>query len=362
MVTPFRLGETFVKVIAAFGFFLSVRVPTPPMPTPVATLRTSAYRPALAWFSLLGSVWVFGVVTLGAFTTSIGAGMAFADWPLSNGSINPEGWLSNLAMFAEHSHRLFGTVMGLISIGLAVWLWKTEARRWVRRLGWAALVIVVIQGILGGKRVLLDSIAVPGFEMTLGQMLRIPHGVLAQMFVCVLFAISASLSRRWTATPVAHVARLEFSPQLRRLALAATALVWVQLVVAAVMRHNEAGLAIPTFPLTPEGGLLPSSWDFRVSIHFAHRAMALVLSCVLPWLIISIWRSTAATRGHRQAAGALLALLVLQISLGVASVWSARDPYYTTAHVIVGACLLALVFSLTWWIHRDVLSARDHAS
>ncbi len=320
--------------------------------------RTSAYRPGLAWFSLLGATWVFGVVTLGAFTTSIGAGMAFADWPLSNGSLNPEGWLSNLAMFAEHSHRLFGTVMGLISIALAVWLWKTESRRWVRNLGWAALGIVVIQGILGGKRVLLDSIEVPGFEMTLGQMLRIPHGILAQMFVCILFAITASLSRRWSEEPSDAAS---FSPGLRRLAVTATVLVWVQLVIAAVMRHNQAGLAIPTFPLTPEGGLLPSRWDFGIGIHFTHRVMALVLSCALPWLIVSIWRSPAATRGYKQAAGLLLTLLGLQVSLGVASVWSARDPYYTTAHVIVGACLLALTFSLAWWTHRDVLTTRDTA-
>ena len=320
--------------------------------TPHAS-RTFAYRPALAWFSLLAAVWVFGVVTLGAFTTSIGAGMAFPDWPLSNGSLNPEGWLSDIAMFAEHSHRLFGTVMGMISIGLAIWLWKTDARAWVRRLGVAALVIVIIQGILGGKRVLLDSIAVPGFEMSLGQMLRIPHGVLAQMFVCILFAIMVSLSRRWIAAP----AGLSGPPAgIRRLAIAATLLVWVQLVVAAVMRHNHAGLAMPTFPLTPEGGLLPTAWDFRVAIHFTHRVLALVLTVVLTWLAVALWRSPAVSRGFKQAAVVLMGLLVLQLCLGVGSVWTGRNPYYTTGHVIGGACLLALTFTLTWWSHRDVLT------
>ena len=286
--------------------------------------------------------------------------MAFPDWPLSNGSLNPEGWLTNIAMFAEHSHRLFGSVMGMISSGLALWLWKTEARRWVRTLGFAALAIVIIQGILGGKRVLLDSVEVPGFEMSLGQMLRIPHGVLAQTFVCVLFAITASLSKRWSAgnkTPATGAVggAVAFTPAVRRLAITATALVWIQLVVAAVMRHNQAGLAIPTFPFTPEGGLVPSTWDFRVGIHFTHRVMAFVLSCVLPSLIISVWRSPGASPGYKQGAAALLALLVLQVGLGIGSVWSGRDPYYTTAHVIVGACLLALTFALTWWIHHDVL-------
>ena len=64
--------------------------------------RTPGYKPGLAAFSAVAAAWVFVLVTLGAFTTSIGAGMAFPDWPLSNGSLNPHGWLTNIAMFAEH--------------------------------------------------------------------------------------------------------------------------------------------------------------------------------------------------------------------------------------------------------------------
>src|SRR3954463_2226077 len=100
--------------------------------------RTAAYKPGLAWFAALGSAWVFVLVALGAFTTTIGAGMAFPDWPLSNGSLNPHGWLSDIAMFAEHSHRLSAGVMSTVTIILAVWLWFTEQRAWLRRLAlWA---------------------------------------------------------------------------------------------------------------------------------------------------------------------------------------------------------------------------------
>src|SRR5215212_9399645 len=140
------------------------------MATVYQSRRTITHKPALAVFAGIGSVWVFLLVTLGAFTTSIGAGMAFPDWPLSNGSINPAGWLENLSMFAEHSHRLTGMMMGLITIGIAAWLWLREDRAWLRQLGWWALGIVIVQGILGGQRVTLDAIAVPGFQMSLGQM------------------------------------------------------------------------------------------------------------------------------------------------------------------------------------------------
>ncbi|MEZ5415324.1 MAG: COX15/CtaA family protein, partial [Opitutaceae bacterium] len=232
------------------------------MATSSAPSAPPIYRPALAWFAALGATWVFLLVTLGAFTTSIGAGMAFPDWPLSNGSINPHGWLHNIAMFAEHSHRLSGMVMGLITIGLAIWLWRCESRRWLRNLGWAALAIVIIQGIIGGKRVLLDSLAVPGFDMTLGQMLRIPHGILAQIFICVLIAIAAGLSRGWVerSAPV--------SRGVRRTGVICVLLLLLQLTIAATMRHLHAGLAIPTFPLsTADGALLPAHWDYRVALN-----------------------------------------------------------------------------------------------
>jgi heme a synthase len=322
----------------------------------MTTSRHTTYQPALAWFAALGAAWVFGVVTLGAFTTTIHAGMAFADWPLSNGSINPDGWLTEIDKFAEHSHRLFGMVMGLMAITLVVWLQLREDRGWLRKLGWAALAIVIVQGLLGGTRVMLDTIAVPGFEMSLGQMLRIPHGILAHLYVCILFAIASGLSRSWIECPsVTPGDARDIGCKIRFLAAVSTLLVVIQLVVAAVMRHNNAGLAIPTFPLTPDGGIVPSAWDFRVAIHFTHRLMAVVLTGVLVWLAVSLWRSSSAGRGLKRGAGLMIALLAIQITLGAMAVLSMRGVYYTTAHVICGACLLAVVFTITWWAHRNVI-------
>jgi len=331
------------------------------MTTIMTTSRTSSYKPGLAWFAALAAAWVFGVVTLGAFTTSIHAGMAFPDWPLSNGSINPEGWLTEIDKFAEHSHRLFGMVMGFLAIGTVVWLQLREDRKWLRTLGWTALAIVIIQGLLGGKRVLLDSLAVPGFEMSLGEMLRIPHGILAHLYACVLFAIAAGLSRPWIEAPAA-TSGAGLGKRIRTLGVISTVLVVAQLVIAAVMRHNNAGLAIPTFPLTPEGGLVPAAWDFRVAIHFTHRVMAVVLTGALGWLVVELWRSPNTGRGLKRAGFLIAGLLTGQIVLGAVSVWTIRNPYYTTAHVIGGALILATVFTVTWWLHREVIVRREKAN
>ncbi len=315
--------------------------------------RTTAHQPALAWFAALGSAWVFVLVTLGAFTTSIGAGMVFSDWPLSNGSINPEGWLDDIAMFAEHSHRLTGTLMGLITIGLAAWLHAAEERVWLRKLGWWALGIVVVQGLIGGQRVKLDALDMPGFDLSVGQLLRIPHGILAQVFVCVLFAIAAGLSRAWIR-PAGTTA--VFSPRVRALGAWCVALLFAQLIVAATMRHNGAGLAIPTFPLsTPEGGLLPAAWNFRVAIHFLHRVMAAVLTVALLAYGRHLWRDRAAAGWMRALLAGALLLLGAQITLGACAVWSGRNPYITTAHVIAGCLLLADTFLLAFFTRRGSL-------
>lgn len=312
--------------------------------------RTTVHKPALAWFAGLGSAWVFLLVTLGAFTTSIGAGMAFPDWPLSNGSINPEGWLQDISMFAEHSHRLSGMMMGLITVALAVWLWRREERSWVRHLGYWALGIVILQGIIGGQRVTLNAIDVLWFHMSLGEMLRIPHGILAQVYVCMLIGIAVACSKFWIERTLPAGARV------RHVGLICTGLMLVQLVIAAVMRHNAAGLAIPTFPYStppPDNQWLPNEWNFRIGIHFAHRVMALVLAFALTGFAWVIRRDPASTMPMKAGASALISLMVLQILLGAQIIWTMRRPELTTAHVVVGTLTLAVTFAITWVAHRD---------
>jgi cytochrome c oxidase assembly protein subunit 15 len=249
-------------------------------------------------------------------------------------------------------------LMGFITIGLAIWLWRTETRPWLRQLGYWALGIVILQGIIGGQRVTLNAIDVPWFHMSLGEMLRIPHGILAQVYVCVLIAIAAACSRSWIqqATPVGSA--------VRTAGVICTALMFVQLVIAATMRHNAAGLAIHTFPYStpaPENHWLPNEWNFRVAIHFAHRVMAVVLAVALTIFAWIIRRDRCSTVAMKAGAATLVGLLVLQILLGAQIIWTLRRPEMTTGHVVVGAVTLAFTFWLTWVAHRDRLEGVEYA-
>src|SRR5471032_2867575 len=165
--------------------------PSPP------SLRTPAHHPALAALAAAGCAWSFVTVALGAFTTTIGAGMAFPDWPLSNGSLNPHGWLTEIDKFAEHSHRISASVMGTITIILACWLGRTEARGWLRRLAWFAVGLVVVQGVVGGLRVLCDRMQIEMVDTSLGRLFAMLHACVAQFFACTLLAIAAACSAGW---------------------------------------------------------------------------------------------------------------------------------------------------------------------
>jgi cytochrome c oxidase assembly protein subunit 15 len=169
-----------------------------------------------------------------------------------------------------------------------------------------------------------------------------------------LIAIACSLSRGWImrATPV--------SGGVRRAGAICCGLIFVQLAIAAVMRHSFAGMAIPTFPASaPDGSWLPPAWNFRVGIHFAHRCMAVVLSVALVWFAVKIWRDRGATLMLRCGAAVLVNLLTLQVLLGAWIIWSQRSAAMTTGHVLVGAATLVTTFGLTWLAHRDVVEAHS---
>lgn len=328
---------------------------TEPEPVTAPRPETAEYHPKLAALAAFAALWVFPLITLGAFTTTINAGMAFPDWPLSDGSLNPQGWLHNVSMFAEHSHRLSAGVLTILTLILAVWIWRVERRRWLRRLALSGVALLVLQAVVGGLRVRLNPDELSG--QNVGELFATAHAWLAQAMACVLVAIALACSRGWIdrAYPV--------SRPVRRWGVVCCALLLVQLLIAAVMRHSFAGLAIPFFPWSgPDHRLLPLIWGFKVGINFAHRCMALVLAAALPTFSILIWRDRGSSVGMRNGASLLVGLLVLQVALGASIVLTFRSTGVTTAHVVVGALTLVTAFALTWMAHHDAIEAAPESA
>jgi hypothetical protein len=146
---------------------------------------------------LLTLAWSVLVLQAGGFTTSIQAGMAFLDWPLSNGSVNPPGWLTEIEKFAEHSHRLAATGLGLLCVVIAVAHRLRETRPVVRRAAYALVGLVVLQGLLGGLRVLLDRLNIGGDGNFKAAAFAVGHAVNAQLTLALLAFIALAHSAAW---------------------------------------------------------------------------------------------------------------------------------------------------------------------
>ena len=326
---------------------------------------------AVFWLALLTAGATFPLIFMGGLVTSHQAGMTVPDWPNSFGYnmflFPPGKWVGGI--FYEHVHRLMGSAVGFLALTLAIWSWRARILApLVRRLTdsqWRpptephrllALVVlagVIFQGVLGGLRVVLVKLD-----------LAIVHACVAQAFFCLAAYAALVNSPSWNA-----VRDFTDSSSGRRLALLGVftvAVIYLQLILGATMRHYQAGLAIPDLPLA-YGKLLPptssqsldainayrlDSLDlapvtlWQIWLHFAHRVGAIaVLICVSTFAHKAYYRADAP--GLSSLAIGLMALLGAQITLGVLTVMLKKPADVASAHVAIGAALLVSTFLLT---------------
>lgn len=276
-------------------------------------------------FAVLTACATLCLIFVGGLVTSTASGLAVPDWPLSFGQVFPP---MVGGVLYEHGHRLVAAFVGVLTVTLAVLLANWEPRAWVRRLGWGALAAVLIQGSLGGVTVLLR----------LPTVVSVTHACLAQVFLCLTVTIAVCTSRRWLDSPQVGVETAV--PSLRVLTRATVGVVFVQLILGALMRHTGAGLAIPDFPLAL-GRVIPPFDSQGVLIHFLHRLGALLVTVVILWTVVRVCSAFGREAALRRPALALLALLMLQLTLGALTIWTQRAVTPMTAHVAVGAAVLA---------------------
>ena len=388
---------------------------------------------AAATFLLLGA---------GGLVTSHGVGMSVPDWPNTYGYnmffFPLSRWVGGV--FYEHSHRLLATGVGLMTAVLALWLYGKSSRpflrwtgvvllslaaltwlaarqrwadgvvlagagaaafsaswlwprreaspRWLRRVGLTAFFAVVLQGVLGGLRVVL-------FKDQLG----IFHATLAQLFFALSCALALFTSAWWERTSakskspgvevvggptasswstVFFASISDFRFQISNLAstrlhvciVATTGLILLQLMLGATMRHQHAGLAIPDFPLA-YGKLWPALdahsvvqynqqrvevldanpiTAFQICLQMIHRLAALVIFGMVGWCAWLARRQFGRGPVTSRLAMAWLGVVLLQALLGAATIWTNKAADVATAHVLTGALALAVgvMLSLVW--------------
>ncbi|MFT5287391.1 MAG: cytochrome c oxidase assembly protein subunit 15 [Planctomycetota bacterium] len=301
-------------------------IPTkPPIPDLVAQSPASrwAYRFALA--TALTSIPLF---IFGGSVTTLGAGMAVEGWLDAEGDFMlffpVEKWFRNRATIVEHTHRLFGALVGMFAIATLVAGWMSKRKAWPL----AGLIAVCAQGTLGGFRVLENS-----------PQLAFLHGALAQAVLALLCAVTLALSPWWIRTKqevASNITATGRSP-LARTAWQAVLIIYIQVVIGAWYRHglrtDESGIAL------------------RLALHFV--GAFLVFLAVLA-VAKRVRRSCAEWQGEqdiepvRRAGKRLVHLLAIQVLLGLFA-WASHtggevsiiEWALSVLHVLTGGLLLA---------------------
>jgi len=353
-------------------------------------------------FAVLTALATLGLICIGGLVTSHEAGMSVPDWPNSYGYnmflFPPSKWVGGILY--EHTHRLLASTVGLLIVALTRWLGGRESRRtlaivgalevlaglvifalwptekatggfltgiggvvllaalvWFRnksaprplpQLGWLAFVLVQVQGLLGGLRVVL-------FKDQIG----IFHAALAQLFFVLLCAI-ALLTSQWWMNRKGN-SQLPTGKGMQQVFLATTVLIFVQLILGATMRHQHAGLSIRDFPLA-YGKLWPATdpaslahynehrveimnynpiTAFQIQLQMIHRLVAVLILCAVAFCAGKAWRKFSWHNPMARLTAFWLGLIICQVALGAATVLSGKAADIATAHVLVGALSLA---------------------
>jgi heme a synthase len=320
-------------------------------------MRDSNINRPLHWFAVLTALGTFLLLGIGGLVTSHEAGMSVPDWPTSFGynmyALPIKFWRGGV--FYEHTHRLFASVIGCMTIILAVWVCLKDSRKWMKWLVVSAFLVVSAQGAIGGLRVVLSE-----------DQLGIVHGVIAQLFFIMMCAVALFTSPFWKR--ISEERKINIPRPLRTIMLATTVLIFLQLVLGATMRHQHAGLSINTFP-SAYGKLWPDTSPdaiarynaermeitnfnpitaFQVILQMVHRIVALAILICVAICAAQAWRKLGKSDALTKFALFWLALIAVQILLGAATIWTNKAADVATAHVLVGA--LSLVTGALWCI------------
>ncbi len=323
----------------------------------------------------------FVLIIAGGTVTTNEYGLAVPDWPTSFGKwfLIPLHFWKQSPVFWEHNHRLIGSLVGLLSIAIAMGIWVFEERGWVKALSIALLLLIIVQGLMGGFRVTTET----EYNMAswVPLTLRIIHGITGQLVLALSVMLAVALGRHWKAVGPTRDEAGQIRPSVMtvdKIAIGVLLAVLVlQLTLGALVRHNGAGLAIPDFPLS-YGQLVPPMTQAKVDaavanlpkgyhrvgknvpvgnvhLHFTHRLGAFLVLGVGIWVMsrVAVMLRRNADKAIRNAAIWFAVLLVLQITLGVMVIWTGRDEEVTTGHQTVGAALLGVAMLLSARVWRQ---------
>ncbi len=292
----------------------------------------TTYHPWLHRYATFIAVCTFLLIMAGALVTSNDAGLSVPDWPTSFGSFRMPRMVGGVKF--EHGHRMIAGTVGILTIILALWIWRQESRRWVKWVAFAAVMAVLAQALLGGITVL--------FYLPVA--ISTAHATLGQIFFCLAASLAffTSAGWRWDEPKGEDTAR----PHLRQYTPILSGVILLQLILGAVYRHSKNGIITP------------------------HVVGACVVTLMVGHVVSTVLMRFSKQPGLLRPTLLLGGLVVVQLFLGIGSYFmkmaarSAPQPLppvvdITTAHVAVGALILVTSLYLTYQARRFLVTPKQ---
>lgn len=265
---------------------------------------------------------VFFLIAFGAAVRAMNSGLACPDWPLCFGEFIPD---YHPQVYFEFIHRVLAGVIGIVTVGLNVWLiFKSQAPRRVKALGAASVLLLLTQIVFGGLTVLL----------------KLQAGVVAAHLAMGtgFFAVLTWLLLTLNGAPKDVL--VERAPRwLRYVSFGFAGAVYTQILLGGLVASNYAALVCTDFP-TCRGEWFPHL-SGALGIHMIHRYGAYTIAVLALAYVITVFRSTTSRRLKNLALW-ITAMVVVQITLGVANILLLTPPLITVAHLAVATMILGL--------------------
>jgi len=290
------------------------------------------HHPWLHRYASFVAFCTFFLIIAGALVTGNDAGLSVPDWPTSFGTFRMPRMVAGVKF--EHGHRMIAGTVGILTLILALWLWRQDSRRWVRWVGFAAVMAVLAQALLGGITVLLY----------LSVSISTAHATLAQIFSCLAASLAffTGADWRWDENKLEDPS----TPSFQHATMITTSAILVQLILGAVYRHSKDGTITP------------------------HVVGACVVTLLVGWVVSTVLMRFAKQPALLHPALLLGGLLVAQLFLGMGSLImkvaarNAPQPLQpvvdiTTAHVTVGALVLVTSLYLTYQARRFLVTPKQ---
>ncbi len=276
----------------------------------------------------------FFQVTLGGVVRVTDSGLGCPDWPLCHGEIIPP---FDRATLIEYSHRLSGSVLGLLVMATTSIAWmRFRANRLVWYMSVSALVLVIVAGIFGGVTVLTE----------LAWQYRLLHLAIAEVLIGCLIVAAIAGWNPYSSTSTA--ANPEQADSLKPLIIASIVGAFVLILSGSYMVGEGYGTSCATWPLC-RGSILPEGWAYIV--HMGHRYIAAIVGIIILWTAWRAWSLASAHSPTKIAAASLAAVFALQIVAGAFVIWSGFAADLKATHLSLATLVWVVLVSLTALIY-----------